>query len=140
MGKYLDLKVGKKLKVFRFNSGSGQYGKWALFSFTPSEKDDKGNYVYGQEYTIIIDNFNEINYQLQDGMQVEIASINSITAEIVSYKNNKGENVNKTVMKVKVNLKVESFSNQQQQYSNQNSNDFNSYGGGFGGDYEMPNF
>lgn len=34
MAKYLDLKVGKKLKIYRFNTGSGQNGNWAFFLYT----------------------------------------------------------------------------------------------------------
>lgn len=139
MAKYLDLKVGKKLKIYKYNSGTGQYGNWAFFTYTPAEKDQNGNYVYGQEYTIIIGNIDSFKYQLQEGMQVEIESINSVTAEFQSYTSKQtNQKVNKTVIKVAVNLKVENMNQQTQQQNPgfNNSNDFN----GFGGGYDMPNF
>lgn len=140
MAKYLDLKVGKKLKIFRFKCGQNQNGQWALFSYTPAEKDQNGNYVYGQEYTIVIGNIDKFNYRLQDGMQVEIESITSVTAQYQEYTNRAGIKVTKTVMNVVVNLKNENQQNIQNPPS-QNPNDFNSFdnNNNFGG-YDMPDF
>ena len=140
MAKYLDLKVGKKLKVYKYKSGTSQNGNWAFFTYTPAEKDQNDNYVYGQEYTIVINNIDSFRYQLQEGMQVEIDSIISVTADFQSYTSKQtNQKINKTVIKVAVNLKVENMNQQQVQEQNpgfNNSNDFN----GFGGGYDMPNF
>jgi len=150
MAKYLDLKVGKKLKVYKFNCGNGQNGAWGLFSFTPYETDDKGNTTYGQNYTIIISNYAQLNCFLRDGDSVEIDKINSVTTEFTSFKSKTtGQNVNKTVVKVAVDIKVPQMTNNNQQqpnnyYQQPNNNQFSnpneeSYYGNED-DYDMPNF
>ena len=60
MAKYLDLKLGKKLKIYRFNTGVGQNGAWAFFSYTPYEKNPDESITYGQEYTIVISNIDDV--------------------------------------------------------------------------------
>lgn len=140
MAKYLDLKVGKKLKIFRLKSGTNQKGNWAFFTYTPAEKDQNGNYIYGQEYTIIVNNVDKL-CQLQDGMQVEIESIISVTAEYQSYTSKQtNQKINKMVMKVTANLKTDNQQNNNfQNPQNQNSNNFNDFNNSFGG-YDMPDF
>lgn len=105
MAKYLDLKVGKKLKIYRFNTGSGQNGNWAFFSYTPYEKNQDGSTTYGQEYTIQIANIDNVQFELKDGVSVEVDKINSVTADFQSYKSKQnGQMVNKTVIKVSVDI------------------------------------
>lgn len=124
MSKYLDIKVGKKLKVFRYKEGTNKNNeKWALFSFTPSEKDDKGNYIYGQEYTISIRNISEINYALNDGDFVEIVAINSVTANDSTYTSKQTkQTINKRVIVVSVDISLNdnSFDNNYNQQPNNN--------------------
>lgn len=107
MAKYLDLKLGKKLKIYRFNTGVGQNGSWAFFSYTPYEKNPDGSTTYGQEYTIVISNIDDVQFELKDGVSVEIEKINSVTADFQSYTNKQTkQKVNKTVIKVAVDIKV----------------------------------
>ena len=106
MAKYLDLKLGKKLKIYRFNTGVGQNGSWAFFSYTPYEKNPDGSTTYGQEYTIVISNIDDVQFELKDGVSVEIEKINSVTADFQSYTDKKTkQKVNKTVIKVAVDIK-----------------------------------
>ena len=120
MSKYLDIKVGKKLKVYRYREGQSNYGKWALFSYTPYEKNDKGDVKYGQEYSILIANIEDVSKRLSDGDLVEIASINSVSANDTSYKDKTtGMTINKRVISVSVNIVVDNNS----QYNNNNSNE-----------------
>lgn len=107
MAKYLDLKLGKKLKIYRFNTGVGQNGAWAFFSYTPYEKNQDGSTTYGQEYTIVISNIDDVQFELKDGVSVEIEKINSVTADFQTYTNKQTkQKVNKTVIKVAVDIKV----------------------------------
>ena len=107
MSNYLDLKVGKKLKVYRFKWGTTQNGMWGLFSYTPYEKNQDGSTTYGQEYSIMIANIDKVKFSIKDGDSVEIEKINSITADFQSYtsKTTK-QKVNKTVIKVSVDIKT----------------------------------
>lgn len=149
MAKYLDLKVGKKLKVYKFNWGNSQNGAWALFSFTPYETDEKGNTTYGQNYTIIISNYSQLNCAIGEGDMVEIDKINSVTTEYTSYKSKAtGQMVNKTVVKVAIDIKIPQVANNYQQPQNQvpqNYQDNNGIEYPFpvddeNDDFNMPNF
>lgn len=162
MAKYLDLKIGKKLKIYRFNTGYGQNGTWAFFSFTPYEKNQDGSTTYGQEYTIMISNIDNVNFELKDGVSVEIEKINSVTADFQSYTSKKtGKQESKTVIKVAIDIKTTAdvannnqqnpnvftpngnkpmqqpqYNNQQPQYQEPSPSDY-SY---TDDDYNMPNF
>lgn len=149
MSKYLDIKVGKKLKVFRYKEGTNRNNeKWALFSFTPSEKDDKGNYIYGQEYTISIRNISEINYVLHDGDFVEIVAINSVTANDSTYTSKQTkQTINKRVIVVSVDISLVGNDNpfdnnyNQQPNANNNGNNNNQYPPVFENtDIDIPDF
>lgn len=107
MPKYLDLKVGKKLKVFRFKCGDGQSGKWGFFSYTPYEKNQDGSTTYGQEYSIVISNLANVQFAIKDGDSVEIERINSVTADFQSFTSKtNNQKINKTVIKVAVDIKT----------------------------------
>ena len=107
MAKYLDLKVGKKLKIYRFNTGTGQSGTWAFFSYTPYEKNPDGTTTYGQEYTIMISNINNVQFELKDGVSVEVEKINSVTADFQKYTSKKtGKEESKTVIKVAIDIVI----------------------------------
>ena len=137
MGKYLDIKIGKEIKLFRFASGSKQDGsRWALFSFTPYEKNDKGDYIYGQEYTIFINNINDVNYQLRDGDKVEITNIYSVSAEDNTYKGKDGIQHTKRVIKVVVDIRI----NNQVNDSNNQNDIVEESKPVFDGGYDMPDF
>ena len=128
MAKYLDLKIGKKLKIYRFNTGVGQSGTWAFFSYTPYEKNPDGTTTYGQEYTIIISNIDKVNFALRDGDTVEVAKINSVTADFQKYNSKKtGKQESKTVIKVAIDI-VAAANGQTPQGNNgayiPNSNDY----------------
>lgn len=145
MGKYIDIKVGKKLKLYRFASGFKQdQTRWALFSFTPYETDQKGNTFYGQEYTIFIDNINNVNRALQDGDMVEIASINSVSSKDNTYKGKDGQQHTKRVIQVAVNIVINNQNvnnNNNAQYNNYNDSQEDNTPPVFDGDgYNMPSF
>ena len=141
MAKYLDLKVGKKLKLFRLTTGIKQDGnRWGLFSFTPFEKTDKGDYIYGQEYTIFINNLtNEMN--LKDGDFVEIANIISVSAEDKSFKTKDGVQHNKRVINVTVDIKANENQVNNNQSNNYQPNNYNEETGEISGSsYDLPDF
>ena len=107
MAKYLDLKIGKKLKIYRLNTGVGQNGSWAFFSYTPYEKNQDGSTTYGQEYTIMISNIDNVQFVLKDGVSVEVEKINSVSADFQSFTSKQtGQKINKTVIKVGVDIKT----------------------------------
>lgn len=143
MGKYLDIKVGKKLKIFRGKSGAD----WFFFSFTPYEKNEKGDYIYGQEYVININNYKEVNYTLNDGDSVEIAAINSVTAEDNTYTSKKdNKTYTKKLIKVGIDIVIKDSNNNQNNevnygiYNNGNSDDSSNNPNDLESDYEIPNF
>lgn len=150
MGKYIDIKVGKKLKLYRFASGYKQdQTRWALFSFTPYETDPQGNTFYGQEYTIFIDNINNVNRVLQDGDMVEIASINSVSSKDNTYKGKDNQQHTKRVIQVAVNIVINNQNVNNNNNMNNNNVQYNNYDNSqndntppvFDGDgYNMPSF
>lgn len=143
MGKYLDLKVGKSLKLYRYAEGRRQDGqKWGLFSFTPAEQDDKGNTYYGQEYTIFINNINDTDRNFVEGDKVEIANIISVTAEDNSYKDKSGQQRHKRVIRVVVDIVLNNNNNNNNSNSNNKQNNSNNTNNIQieNSSYEMPNF
>lgn len=143
MGKYLDIKVGKKLKLYRLATGTKQDGNlWGLFSYTPFEKKDNGDYIYGQEYTIFMNNL-ESGMNLKDGDFVEVANILSVSAEDNTYKGKDGVQHTKRIIKVSIDIKIENK-------TNENLNENTQYGiydntkednpAIADSDYELPNF
>lgn len=151
MGKYIDIKIGKKLKLYRFACGYKQdQTRWALFSFTPYETDQKGNTFYGQEYTIFIDNINNVNRALQDGDIVEISSINSVSSKDNTYTGKDGQQHTKRVIQVGVNIVIDNqnvnnnnnMNNNNVQYNNYNNSQNDNIPPAFddGDGYNMPSF
>lgn len=134
MGKYLDIKIGKKLKLFRLATGVRQDGnRWGLFSYTPFEKTDKGDYIYGQEYTIFMNNLtNDIS--LKDGDMVEVANILSVSAEDNTYKGKDGVQHTKRVIKVVIDIKLNDDVNYQM------NDNYTDNGALSDGSYGLPDF
>lgn len=146
MAKYLDIKLGKEIKLYRLNTGTKQDGnKWALFSYTPYEKNDKGDYIYGQEYTMFINNINDVNYQLNDGDKIVVDKILSVSAEDNYYKDKNGKEQHKRVIKVTIDIEIKGNNNnqnniQQNEFDNQSSSQENDFSAISDGGYEFPNF
>ena len=152
MANYLDLKVGKKLKVYRFKCGTSQNGSWGFFSYTPYEKNQDGSTTYGQEYSIIISNIADVTFQIKDGDSIEVEKINSVTADFQSFTSKQtNQKINKTVIKVAVDIKTTNESSNvftpnnnpqprnQAPQPNQDPNGFE-YPFPADDDYNMPNF
>ena len=145
MAKYLDIKLGKEIKLYRLNTGTKQDGnKWALFSYTPYEKNDKGDYIYGQEYTFFINNINDVNYQLNDGDKITVDKIYSVSAEDSSYKDKNGKQQHKRIIKVVIDIEIKGNSNNQndmQQNTNNNESSQEEFNYPISDNgYEFPNF
>lgn len=143
MAKYLDIKIGKKLKLYRLATGTKQDGTmWGLFSYTPFEKTDKGDYIYGQEYTIFMNNL-ESGMNLKDGDFVEVANILSVSAEDNTYKGKDGVQHTKRVIKVVVDIKLDNNSNNNTN-DNVNYNNYNEVKDEnpaiSSGNYDLPDF
>lgn len=149
MGKYIDIKLFKKIKIYRFSSGVKQDGgRWALFSYTPYEKDEKGNVMYGQEYTIFIDNIDNVNRTLKDGDTIEVKSINSVSAKDNTYKGKDNVQHTKRVIQVSIDIVIDnnmpnnnnSFNNGYNIPQGNNNQNEDNNPPVFEGGYDMPNF
>lgn len=144
MGKYLDIKIGKSLKLYRLATGIRQSDgkRWGLFSYTPFEKTDKGDYIYGQEYTIFMDNLPD-NMVLKDGDMVEVANILSVSAEDNTYTGKDKVQHTKRVIKVVIDIKLKDNNNNNYTNNNYQNNQIgndNNEGAISDGSYDLPDF
>lgn len=144
MSNYLDIKIGKKLKLFNFKRGGQGENEWAFFNFTPYEAQANGTKVYGQKYMIIIKNIGSFGGEFHDGDSVEIAAIHSVTAEDSTYQKN-GQNITTRVIKVAVDIKIEENNHNEalnnNYNSNNNKNNQQEYDTSFANDdYDVPQF
>ena len=148
MSNYLDLKIGKKLRLYNFRSGVGTNNqKWGLFTYTPYENLADGSYKYGQKYSIVIDNIGNTNRDFKDGDSVIVANIKSVTAVDSDYQKN-GTTIHDRFIKVVVDIKIDNNSNTNTNnntnsiYNNNNSlPEEQTYDNSFANDdYDVPTF